>query len=605
MKGEFSMRRTIRTLLLTLLFSLILSVSGLAAFTPAREYAGFSDVSDSHWSQPYIQRCYELMLMSGTGGDTYSPTGSVSVAQGIMISVRLMDLERGGDGVIDQSGSTWYDHAVQTAISEGLITASQFDSYTRPATRAELSGLLANALPSRYYKAINSVSTLPDVDETTPFAQEIFRLYNAGILSGSDVYGTFSPDSAITRAEISAILCRLVEPSTRLTLKLLPKPADLTVYSTDRLLYVSGVPAAGVVRIDGEYYFPMDLLDSYVCPLYDLVYCSYGYDDYSVDAKTYCSNSSFSYYPITTRPAAGRAMGTADAIPHDLHNGDGIVAGAVYTLGGYYPMAKLSALGAVVKDGDFHIDVLKKDVPLKEEPDLIGAVLPSLQRSTTRETLLAIHDYIVNLMTHTDSLDPRYMSESAISAAWAAYESARSTYRISTNVSIASGYGVCQDYADLFFMMCSRIGVPCAMVSGANHAWNRVYLDGKWQFVDCTWDDPVSSKPTLDHDYFLVDAERMVRDHYWTDDDYPMPEAYDPAWEQLDPNNITSADMFRKCLVAQVAKAPGGTSTITLRTTRSGSYGGYHCIFAYPESDFWSIYGGHQGGGVYTYTLQR
>ena len=43
----------------------------------------------------------------------------------------------------------------------------------------------------------------------------------------------------------------------------------------------------------------------------------------------------------------------------------------------------------------------------------------------------------------------------------------------------------------------------------------------------------------------------------------------------------------------------------TTATIRSGSYGGYHCIFAYPESDFWSIYGGHQGGGVYTYTLQH
>ena len=29
-----------------------------------------------------------------------------------------------------------------------------------------------------------------------------------------------------------------------------------------------------------------------------------------------------------------------------------------------------------------------------------------------------------------------------------------------------------------------------------------------------------------------------------------MPDAYDPAWEQLDPNNVTSADMFRKCLLA-------------------------------------------------------
>ncbi len=44
----------------------------------------------------------------------------------------------------------------------------------------------------------------------------------------------------------------------------------------------------------------------------------------------------------------------------------------------------------------------------------------------------------------------------------------------------------------------------------------------------------------------------MVKGHYWDDTDYPMPKEYDPAWAQLDPNNITSADMYRKCLVAQI-----------------------------------------------------
>ena len=170
---------------------------------------------------------------------------------------------------------------------------------------------------------------------------------------------------------------------------------------------------------------------------------------------------------------------------------------------------------------------------------------------------------------------------------------------------MACGYGVCQDYAELFDMMCARSGIPSHMVTGANHAWNRVYVDGKWQFMDCTYDDPTGGAPVLRHDYFLVDAEVMVRNHYWEDSDYPMPKTYDPAWEQLDPNNITSPDMFRKCLVAQVAKAPYGTSTITLRTTRSGSYGGYYCLFAYPESYFGRIYGGHSGGGVYTYTIDR
>jgi transglutaminase/protease-like cytokinesis protein 3 len=57
--------------------------------------------------------------------------------------------------------------------------------------------------------------------------------------------------------------------------------------------------------------------------------------------------------------------------------------------------------------------------------------------------------------------------------------------------------------------MCRSIGLPCVVVTGyalgtdaddvvwdeesaaqtrANHAWNEVYVDGRWIIVDTTWD---------------------------------------------------------------------------------------------------------------------
>ena len=600
------MKQHFRTFFFTLFACALLSASCSAAFSTVREYTPFSDVASSHWSQPYVQRCYELGLMSGTSSSTYSPSGSVSVAQGIMVAVRLMDLEDGGDGVIDQSGATWYENALNLAMKAGLVSPDQFDSYTRPATRAELAGLLANALPKSHYKAINSIKELPDVDAYTPYSEEIFRLYNAGILSGGDAYGTYSPYNSITRAELSAILCRLVEPSTRLTLKLSPKPADLTVYSTDKIFYIEDIPLPGVVRIDGEYYIAADVIWSTASPFGPYSFFGTYGDDDNFDyywSPSYSTYKTYAYAPLTVRPVGGRVIGKADPEPKSLDVYEkGIIDGAVYTIDGRYPMASLSAIGAVARGNDFFLDVCDEPTNTVVEEDLLGTVLPSLQRATTRDTLLAIHDYIVNLMTHLDAFRE---GTSAQEAAWNTYSAAAEKYQVKTNVSVACGYGVCQDYAELFDMMCARSGIPCHMVTGANHAWNRVYVDGKWQFMDCTYDDPVGGKPVLLHDYFLVDADVMVRSHYWEDSDYPMPKTYDPAWEQLDHNNITSPDMFRKCLVAQVAKAPFGTSTVTLRTTRSGSYGGYHCLFAYPESYFWRIYGGHSGGGVYTYTIDR
>lgn len=67
----------------------------------------------------------------------------------------------------------------------------------------------------------------------------------------------------------------------------------------------------------------------------------------------------------------------------------------------------------------------------------------------------------------------------------------------------------------------------------------------------------------------------MAKSHCWSGSDYPLPAEYDPAWEQLDPNNITSADMFRKYLIAQIMQ---GKTFIRLKTTRSGACGGIACI---------------------------
>lgn len=75
--------------------------------------------------------------------------------------------------------------------------------------------------------------------------------------------------------------------------------------------------------------------------------------------------------------------------------------------------------------------------------------------------------------------------------------------------------------------MCIRVGIPCEVVigedkaSGIGHAWNAVYIDGQWLYVDCTWDDPISKKPQLLHDYLLVGPEKMAKDHVWEGPDYP------------------------------------------------------------------------------------
>lgn len=55
------------------------------------------------------------------------------------------------------------------------------------------------------------LSKVFDAIENEEVRDCIYTLYNAGILTGSDAYGTFHPDDGITRAEVAAIMARIID----------------------------------------------------------------------------------------------------------------------------------------------------------------------------------------------------------------------------------------------------------------------------------------------------------------------------------------------------------------------------------------------------------
>ena len=74
---------------------------------------------------------------------------------------------------------------------------------TRRSFALLLSGVLTEPLP-----AINDVDRVPDSMDPA-----VLALYNAGILTGSDAYGTFDEDGTLNRGQAAAILARLVNPA--------------------------------------------------------------------------------------------------------------------------------------------------------------------------------------------------------------------------------------------------------------------------------------------------------------------------------------------------------------------------------------------------------
>lgn len=92
---------------------------------------------------------------------------------------------------------------------------------------------------------------------------------------------------------------------------------------------------------------------------------------------------------------------------------------------------------------------------------------------------------------------------------------------------LLDGISVCQGYAKTFQLLCQRLHIPAYLVTGTTggqgHAWNLVFVDGQWCYMDPTWGDasyrqeesnyPQTAYPAVNYDYFCVTAEQLSRTH--------------------------------------------------------------------------------------------
>lgn len=213
-------------LALSLALGLSLSLSGLAAeeglanFTRSAEAAEpFADVAEDAWYAAPVADARALGLVQGVGEGNFNPLGDVSLAETLALACRLHDIYHGGDGRFAQT-EPWYQVYVDAARARGILAGTGEEDWTALAPRSRFAVLLRAAFPEEALDAVNTVERLPDVPEDAPYAPAVLRLYRAGVLTGSDEYGTFRPGDPITRAEVAAILSRMADPALRTAFRL-------------------------------------------------------------------------------------------------------------------------------------------------------------------------------------------------------------------------------------------------------------------------------------------------------------------------------------------------------------------------------------------------
>jgi len=183
----------------------------------------FVDVPVSAWYADAVRDAWANGLIDGVDAAHFDPDGSLTVAQAIKLAAALH--QRIANGTVTlKNGSPWYRSYLEYAVEHGVIEESYLGysaaALNAPVQRAEFAHILYGA--AKPYAAINEIgaNALPDVKTGDRYADEIYTLYRAGVLNGSDRSGTFYPTSLIRRSEAAAILIRAFDEEARRTLTL-------------------------------------------------------------------------------------------------------------------------------------------------------------------------------------------------------------------------------------------------------------------------------------------------------------------------------------------------------------------------------------------------
>ncbi len=195
---------------------------GLNSFKTINQYTAgqFVDVSEDQWYAENVKNAFELGLFMGSG-DRFYPDNSITIAETLTVASRLHNTYF-NNGFNFEQGTPWYQVYVDYAIQNGLIRSGDFTDYQTKSTRAQFASILSKTVAEKEFQVKNTIddAAIPDVSMDSAYAKDVYKLYRAGILTGNDSKGTFTPDSQITRSAVAAIITRIVDPDLRQSITL-------------------------------------------------------------------------------------------------------------------------------------------------------------------------------------------------------------------------------------------------------------------------------------------------------------------------------------------------------------------------------------------------
>lgn len=183
----------------------------------------FADVA-KHWSKDSVNNMGSRMVVNGVGGSNYDPNRSITRAEFAAIIVRALGLAPGSGttSFSDVASSAWYAGYIETASSYGIIKGYDNGGFGPQDTisREQAMAMLARAMK---ITGLETALTAKDVNQLTAayadgssissYAKEASAAcLKSGIVAGRS-NSTIAPKSSVTRAEVAAMMERLLQKS--------------------------------------------------------------------------------------------------------------------------------------------------------------------------------------------------------------------------------------------------------------------------------------------------------------------------------------------------------------------------------------------------------
>ncbi|MCR5825370.1 MAG: S-layer homology domain-containing protein [Oscillospiraceae bacterium] len=523
------MRRLKRHILLLLLpLALLLSVGAQAAADPAYDtsaaayavhaeeapllpralvYEGqFADVDPSSWYYAYAVSGYEYGLFNGRG-DGFAPDADITVAELLTLSARLRAVYEESDIPAAAEDEAWYAPYVGYLDARELLP-SGLDDPDAPATRAQLAGIFALSLPEDCYHDSNarlvtdayaSGQYIADVGEYTPYQPQILWMYRQGLLAGMDDSGSYWPDRTTTRAEVAAVVTRIVDPSARLALDW----EVVAPYSAAGRTLASLTEAPDEVP-EALNYYDDDVVDALVRQM-----LAAGENELTVNYRG-------SYTQSDVASLARRFVNRVKTYCEQMYNSVSVTANN--------RKGSATLIFSSTACDDTAERLVKEQYPALSTPDksekirALSAEMLAQYREETMAKAIEIHD----MLWETGQLSPE-MSQTEIARVYYTWLCDNCEYDNSAvtddsslshlaHSALLDGTAVCDGYTGAYNLFLKLEGIGCSALPNDTHIWTVATLDGTECHIDVTWGDQAGR---VDMRYFAMTEEESYRAHPW------------------------------------------------------------------------------------------